>query len=95
VPSLNHTRQYKLQDTTRYIARPAVVERPGLSCLLFDPQVRHQFIRVPLELYGIWQTDEYDPPTAVGGKVPRNEYGNVELFKPCMLPKGTVHLQSK
>ena len=27
------------------------------------------------------------------GKVPRNEYGNVELFKPSMLPGGTVHLQ--
>ena len=29
------------------------------------------------------------------GKVPRNEYGNVELFKPSMLPGGTVHLPSK
>ena len=25
--------------------------------------------------------------------MPRNEYGNVELFKPCMLPAGTVHLK--
>ena len=24
--------------------------------------------------------------------MPRNEYGNVELFKPWMLPKGTVHI---
>ena len=32
---------------------------------------------------------------AFQGKVPRNEYGNVELFLPSMLPKGTVHLQSK
>ena len=29
------------------------------------------------------------------GKVPRNEYGNVELFQPCMLPPGTKHIQSK
>lgn len=28
------------------------------------------------------------------GKVPRNEYGNVELFLPCMLPPGTRHIQS-
>ncbi|GFS91514.1 DNA repair protein complementing XP-C cells homolog [Nephila pilipes] len=48
---------------------------------------------LPLELFGFWQTKPYEPPTAVDGKVPRNEYGNVELFKPCMLPKGTVHLQ--
>uniref|UniRef100_A0A182HJK7 Rad4 beta-hairpin domain-containing protein n=1 Tax=Anopheles arabiensis TaxID=7173 RepID=A0A182HJK7_ANOAR len=47
----------------------------------------------PLELFGYWQTDEYDPPTAEDGIVPRNAYGNVELFKPCMLPKKTVHLQ--
>ncbi|XP_062561773.1 DNA repair protein complementing XP-C cells homolog [Armigeres subalbatus] len=47
----------------------------------------------PLELYGYWQTQDYEPPTAEDGIVPRNAYGNVELFKPCMLPKKTVHLQ--
>ncbi|KAK3103173.1 hypothetical protein FSP39_017002, partial [Pinctada imbricata] len=46
-----------------------------------------------LELFGLWQTEEYMPPPAVDGKVPKNEYGNLELFKPCMLPAGTVHLQ--
>lgn len=50
---------------------------------------------LPLELFGFWQTEDYIPPIAVDGKVPRNEYGNVDLFKPCMLPGGTVHLQSK
>ena len=46
----------------------------------------------PLEVYGRWQPEIYVPPPAVDGKVPRNEYGNVELFKPWMLPKGTVHI---
>ena len=46
----------------------------------------------PLEIFGLWQTDVYEAPPAENGKVPRNEYGNVELFKPWMLPKGTVHL---
>ena len=46
----------------------------------------------PLEIFGKWQTELYIPPPAKDGKVPRNEYGNVELFKPWMLPKGTVHL---
>ncbi|XP_065207496.1 DNA repair protein complementing XP-C cells homolog [Planococcus citri] len=46
-----------------------------------------------LELFGLWQTEDYDPPTAENGLVPRNSFGNVELFKPCMLPKGTVYLQ--
>ena len=46
----------------------------------------------PLDLFGRWQTEVYVPPPAKDGKVPRNEYGNVELFKPWMLPKGTVHI---
>uniref|UniRef100_A0A182VXS5 Rad4 beta-hairpin domain-containing protein n=1 Tax=Anopheles minimus TaxID=112268 RepID=A0A182VXS5_9DIPT len=47
----------------------------------------------PIDIFGFWQTDEYDPPTAENGVVPRNEYGNVELFTDKMLPKGTVHLK--
>uniref|UniRef100_K1QQ52 DNA repair protein complementing XP-C cells-like protein n=1 Tax=Magallana gigas TaxID=29159 RepID=K1QQ52_MAGGI len=46
-----------------------------------------------LELFGMWQTEEYIPPPAVDGKVPRNAYGNIELFKPSMLPAGTVYLK--
>ncbi|XP_015599337.1 DNA repair protein complementing XP-C cells homolog [Cephus cinctus] len=46
----------------------------------------------PLELFGKWQTTQYVPPVAKDGIVPRNEYGNVDLFKMCMLPKGTVHI---
>lgn len=48
---------------------------------------------IPLEIFGIWQTKDYEPPVAENGTVPRNAYGNVELFKKCMLPIGTVHLQ--
>ncbi|KAH8397215.1 hypothetical protein KR215_010709 [Drosophila sulfurigaster] len=47
----------------------------------------------PLEIFGFWQTQDYEPPTAENGIVPRNAYGNVELFKECMLPKKTVHLR--
>ncbi|KAJ3648239.1 hypothetical protein Zmor_020057 [Zophobas morio] len=46
-----------------------------------------------LEIFGPWQTQDYEPPTAENGVVPRNAFGNVELFKPCMLPKNTVHLK--
>ncbi|RZF32849.1 hypothetical protein LSTR_LSTR009400 [Laodelphax striatellus] len=48
---------------------------------------------LPLPLFGPWQVDDYVPPPAKDGKVPRNEYGNVELFQPSMLPAGTVHLK--
>ncbi|RWS29929.1 DNA repair protein complementing XP-C cells-like protein, partial [Leptotrombidium deliense] len=47
---------------------------------------------LPLELFGYWQTEPFVPPVAKDGKVPRNEFGNVELFQANMLPKGTVHL---
>uniref|UniRef100_A0A1A9WWI6 Rad4 beta-hairpin domain-containing protein n=1 Tax=Glossina brevipalpis TaxID=37001 RepID=A0A1A9WWI6_9MUSC len=46
-----------------------------------------------LEIFGYWQTQDYDPPTAENGLVPRNAYGNVDLFKPSMLPKKTVQLR--
>jgi len=46
----------------------------------------------PLELFGRWQTELFVPKPAENGMVPRNEYGNVELFKPWMLPIGCVHL---
>ncbi|GBO98853.1 DNA repair protein complementing XP-C cells homolog [Eumeta japonica] len=47
----------------------------------------------PLELFGPWQVQDYEPPVAENGIVPRNAYGNVELFKDCMLPVGTVHMK--
>ncbi|KAK0062613.1 DNA repair protein complementing XP-C cells [Biomphalaria pfeifferi] len=48
-----------------------------------------------LELFGEWQTEIYMAPPAFNGKVPKNDYGNVELFKPWMLPKGTVHIKGQ
>ncbi|XP_052867214.1 DNA repair protein complementing XP-C cells-like [Anopheles cruzii] len=50
-------------------------------------------VQVLLELFGYWQTEDYVPPEPVDGIVPRNAYGNIEIFKDCMLPKGTVHLK--
>ena len=46
-------------------------------------------------MFGEWQTDPYIPPPAVDGKVPRNEFGNVELFQMSMLPLGTTYLEGK
>ncbi|GAB4822170.1 hypothetical protein N2152v2_009216 [Parachlorella kessleri] len=45
-------------------------------------------------LYGVWQTKPWAPPAAAGGKVPRNERGNVEAPPfAAALPVGTVHLR--
>ncbi|XP_064633316.1 DNA repair protein complementing XP-C cells homolog [Lineus longissimus] len=55
---------------------------------LMNPEQKEQL----LEVFGYWQTEEYIPRPPVDGKLPKNEYGNIELFKQCMLPPGTVHL---
>lgn len=44
------------------------------------------------ELYGEWQTQKYQPKAVQNGRIPRNKFGNVELFHPDMLPAGAVHL---
>ncbi|XP_012664703.1 DNA repair protein complementing XP-C cells [Otolemur garnettii] len=54
-----------------------------------EPQLHDQN---DLGLFGHWQTEEYQPPVAVDGKVPRNEFGNVYLFLPSMMPVGCVQL---
>ena len=46
-----------------------------------------------LMIFCLAYIEDYIPPPAVDGVVPRNAYGNVELFLPSMLPKGTKHLQ--
>lgn len=47
-----------------------------------------------LDTFGWWQTKPYDVPYAEHGRIPLNEFGNVELFQPCMLPIGTVYLKN-
>ncbi|OQR75517.1 DNA repair protein rhp42-like [Tropilaelaps mercedesae] len=48
---------------------------------------------LPLDVFGEWQTEPYKPPEAKDGRVPRNRFGNVELFHEDMLPAGTAHLK--
>lgn len=45
------------------------------------------------ELFGEWQTEEYRLPRAVGGIVPRNERGQVDVWSEKCLPPGTIHLR--
>lgn len=61
----------------------------------YDKMTGQKIKDLPLELFGQWQTTPYIPPEAKNGIVPRNEYGNVDLFQQSMLPKGTVHIDRK
>jgi len=46
-------------------------------------------------LFGEWQTRKFVPPVAKDGKVPKNERGQVDLWRPEMLPGGCVHLGNR
>jgi len=43
-------------------------------------------------LYSYDQTDWIIPPPIKDGKIPKNEYGNIDLFVEHMCPKGAVHV---
>lgn len=43
-------------------------------------------------LYAEFQTKLYEPPLVLYGKVPKNSFGNLDIFVPSMVPKGGVHL---
>ncbi|KAL6630320.1 Rad4-domain-containing protein [Neocallimastix sp. 'constans'] len=44
-------------------------------------------------LYGDWQTELYKSPPVKDGIVPKSQFGNIDMFKPSMLPEGGTHLQ--
>ncbi|KAI9765446.1 MAG: hypothetical protein M1840_007405 [Geoglossum simile] len=44
-------------------------------------------------LYAAFQTISYEPPPVVHGRVPKNSYGNIDVYIPSMVPKGGVHLE--
>lgn len=43
-------------------------------------------------MYAEFQTVLYEPPAVLYGKVPKNSFGNLDIFVPSMVPKGAVHL---
>ncbi|BFZ59766.1 hypothetical protein YB2330_000784 [Saitoella coloradoensis] len=46
-------------------------------------------------LYSEQQTDLYVPPSVTDGKVPKNNYGNIDVYVPSMIPAGARHLPRK
>ncbi|CEH12744.1 Nucleotide excision repair complex XPC-HR23B, subunit XPC/DPB11 [Ceraceosorus bombacis] len=43
-------------------------------------------------LYAPFQTGLYTAPQVINGEVPKNAFGNIDLFVPSMLPPGGVHI---
>ncbi|EPQ66719.1 Bgt-3153-2 [Blumeria graminis f. sp. tritici] len=48
-----------------------------------------------INLYTEEQTVLYQPPPVVNGRIPKNSYGNIDLFVSTMLPHGAVHLSNQ
>ncbi|KAI0821974.1 hypothetical protein BC628DRAFT_1460116 [Trametes gibbosa] len=46
-------------------------------------------------LYAEHQTELYRPDPVVDGKIPKNDFGNIDLYVPTMLPAGAVHMPYK
>ncbi|KAI0450774.1 Rad4-domain-containing protein [Xylaria acuta] len=43
-------------------------------------------------IYTMDQTEAYRAPPVVNGKVPKNRYGNLDLYVPSMVPEGGVYI---
>ncbi|TVY57478.1 DNA repair protein rhp41 [Lachnellula cervina] len=43
-------------------------------------------------LYTEEQTELYEAPPVVNGRVPKNSFGNIDVYVPSMVPKGAAHL---
>ncbi|KAJ6508305.1 hypothetical protein C8R45DRAFT_439424 [Mycena sanguinolenta] len=46
-------------------------------------------------LYALSQTEVFVPDPVVDGKIPKNNFGNIDLYVPSMLPAGAAHLPFK
>lgn len=44
-------------------------------------------------LYAEWQTELYVPPPVVNGRIPKNHFGNLDIYAPSMVPSGGVHVK--
>ena len=43
--------------------------------------------------YAEFQTDIYVPPPTYRGRVPKNAYGNIDVYVSTMIPPGAIHIQ--
>ncbi|KAJ7643749.1 hypothetical protein FB45DRAFT_1052641 [Roridomyces roridus] len=46
-------------------------------------------------MYALFQTTLYVPDPIVDGVIPKNNFGNIDLYVPSMLPAGAVHIPYK
>ena len=45
-----------------------------------------------MPLYAAHQTSLYNPPPVINGRIPKNSYGNLDIYVPSMVPVGGTHI---
>lgn len=60
-----------------------------------DAEIDEQQEDTGAGLYAEFQTELYVPPPVIKGRVPRNVYGNLDLYVPSMCPTGGTHIRHK
>lgn len=59
----------------------------------FSEDEQDNEISTEIPLYAYFQTEIFTPPPVVQGKVPKNSYGNLDVYVPSMVPPGGVHIK--
>lgn len=60
-----------------------------------DMDIDEQQEEIGAGLYAPFQTELYIPPPVIRGRVPRNGFGNLDLYVPSMCPLGGIHIRHK
>ncbi|KAI9872953.1 MAG: hypothetical protein M1823_008037, partial [Watsoniomyces obsoletus] len=46
-----------------------------------------------MALYADFQTELYIPPPVMNGGIPRNKFGNLDVYVESMIPAGAIHVR--
>lgn len=46
-----------------------------------------------MALYAEYQTEVYVPPPVVSGRIPKNKFGNLDVYVESMIPSGAIHVR--
>ncbi|KAG9097692.1 hypothetical protein FS749_005727 [Ceratobasidium sp. UAMH 11750] len=80
-----------MQPIKQSIARASTVRKKRELEMRREEEGRE----VTVGMYAHWQTELYTPPPVVDGRIPTNDFGNIDLYVPTMLPAGAVHIPQK
>ena len=91
-------RWYRMGRDVRDGAQPLKHAKPKQGKRLSvgpDMDMEDQPDDIGVGLYAEYQTELYIPPPVIRGRVPRNAYGNLDLYVPSMCPPGGKHIRHK